>query len=354
MSMWPRRELTDLLGIEHPIVQAPMAGASTPALAAAVTNAGGLGSLGCAAYSLDQLKQATEAMRAATNGAYNLNFFAYQMPPAPADDAAAMRARLQPFYDELGIAAQPKLDPIMPPFDGDMLEVLLAARPKVVSFHFGLPPDDLLRPVKEAGILVIASATTVAEARALEAGGCDAIVAQGAEAGGHRGSFVDTDGGIGTMALVPMVADAVSVPVIAAGGIADGRGIAAAFALGASGAQIGTAFLSCPEAGISPLYRQSVADARDDATRVTRAFSGRSARALNNRLVEALAGHDAELAPYPYQRRLTGALSAKAEAGGSGDFTSMWAGQAVGLNRAMPAAELTETLVREAQAVLAG
>ncbi len=348
--MWPRRTLTDLLGIEHPIIQAPMAGASTPALAAAVSNAGGMGSLGCAAYSLEQLAEAIDATRAQTNAPYNLNFFAHQAPTPPADDAARMRDHLRPLYDELGIEEAPSLDPLMPPFDAGMLEVVMRAPPKVASFHFGLPADDLLRPLKDAGVLILASATTVSEAKALQAGGCDAIIAQGAEAGGHRGTFDDSDnaGTIGTMALVPMVVDAVDVPVIAAGGIADGRGIAAAFALGAAGAQIGTAFLSCPESGISPVYRENLNAASDDATRITKGFSGRSARGLNNRLVKTLAAHQHEAAPFPLQRRLTAPLAAKGEANGSGDFTSMWAGQAVGLNRIMPAADLFETLVREA------
>jgi nitronate monooxygenase len=352
--MWPRSDLSDLLGIEHPIIQAPMAGASTPAMAAAVSNAGGLGSLGCAAYSLDQLRNACEAVRASTNGPYNLNFFVHEAPAAPADDATPMRERLAAYYEELGIAGRPALDPIMPPFDAAMLEVVLAARPKVVSFHFGLPAPELLAPLKEAGAIVLGSATTVTEARRLEAGGVDAIIAQGFEAGGHRGTFAigGNAGEVGTMALVPQVVDAVSVPVIAAGGIADGRGIAAAFALGASGAQIGTAFLSCPEAGISPAYRQALAAVGDDATRLTRAFSGRLARAIGNRFVAEMAAHQEAAAPFPLQRRLVAPLTAAAEARGSADFTSLWAGQAVPLSRAMPAAELFETLVAEAQAIL--
>jgi nitronate monooxygenase len=265
-----------------------------------------------------------------------------------------MREALAPYYDELSLDGMPALTAPMAPFDAAMLEVVLAIKPGVVSFHFGLPEAAMLDTLRAAGILILCSATTVAEARALEAAGVDAIIAQGFEAGGHRGTFTEPHeaGTIGTFALVPQVVDAVSVPVIAAGGIADGRGIAAAFALGASGVQPGTAFLSCPEAGTQPLYRQALAEARDDATRLTRAFSGRPARALRNRFVDEMAPLEGEAAPFPLQRSLTGPLAAAAQAEGSADFSTLWSGQAAALNRALPAAELVELLVREARAIL--
>ncbi len=353
MTLWPRNDLCELLGIEHPIIQAPMAGSTTPALAAAVSNAGALGSLGCAALSGAQLREQGEATRAATNGPFNLNFFVHSPPVAPADGASAMRGRLAAYYKELGLGEVATLAPTMPPFDEETLEIVLALRPRIVSFHFGLPKAEMVAAVKEMGALVLSSATTLAEARALEAGGADAIVAQGFEAGGHRGTVEEpfAAGEIGTFALVPQIADAVSVPVIAAGGIADGRGIAAAFALGASGVQIGTAFLSGPESAIDDLYRAALAGAGDKGTRLTRAISGRPARAIANRFVKEMADDQGEVAPFPLQRSLTAPLAAAAGKAGSADFAAHWSGQAVGLNRALPAAELVETLVAEAQAI---
>ncbi|MDP6706248.1 MAG: nitronate monooxygenase family protein [Alphaproteobacteria bacterium] len=353
--MWPRTDLIELLGISHPIVQAPMAGGpTTPALAAAVSNAGGLGSLGCAGLSLERLREQGEATRTATNRPFNLNFFCHQEVAAPADDAAAMRELLSGYYNELSLPEQPALISPMPAFDEAMLEVVLEVKPGVVSFHYGLPEAAMVERLKAADILLLCSATTVAEAKSLQAAGIDAVVAQGYEAGGHRGTFAEPyeAGEIGTFALVPQIADAVSLPVIAAGGVADGRGIAAAFALGASGVQPGTAFLSCPEAGTHPLYREALATARDDSTRLTRAFSGRPARALRNRFVDELALHQGAAAPFPQQRALTGPLAAKAQAEGSSDFSTLWSGQAVALNRGLPAAELIEVMVSEAQAIL--
>ncbi len=354
--MWPRRDLLDLLGIEQPIVQAPMAGSATPALAAAVGNAGGLGSLGCAAMSLDELRTKASELRAATNRPFNLNFFAHDPPKENADVDALTRRRLTPFYQELGLGEVPSSSGPLPfgSFDADTLAVLLEIEPAVVSFHFGLPEPEVVAAIKGKGLRLLCSATTVAEAESLAAAGVDAIIAQGWEAGGHRGAFDVSfeDFGVGTMALVPQIVDAVEVPVIAAGGIADGRGIAAAFALGASGVQMGTAFLSCPEAKVSEMHRNALRHASDQDTRLTRAFSGRPFRARNNRYIDAMAEHRGPLPAFPRMYGFTDPLHDAAAADDDPNFQLLLYGQAAALNRELPAAELMETLVAEAQEVL--
>jgi nitronate monooxygenase len=353
--MWPRNDLLDLLGIEQPIIQAPMAGSATPALAAAVGNAGGLGSLGCGAMPLDELRAKAGELRAATNRPFNLNFFAHEPPKENADVDALTRKRLRPFYDELGLGEVPTA--VAPPFGtftAETLAALLELEPAVASFHFGLPAPAMVAAIKDAGCRLLCSATTVAEARSLAAAGVDAIVAQGWEAGGHRGTFHVSfeDVGVGTMALVPQIVDAVDVPVIAAGGIADGRGIAAAFALGASGVQMGTAFLSCPEAKLSAGHRSALGHASDQDTRLTRAFSGRPARARNNRYIDAMAEHRGPVPAFPRMYGFTNLLSQAAAASDDPNFQFLLYGQAAALNRELPAAELVQTLVNEAQAVL--
>jgi nitronate monooxygenase len=353
--MWPRSDLLDLLGIEQPIIQAPMAGSTTPALAAAVSNAGGLGSLGCATMSLDELRTKAGELRAATNRPFNLNFFAHGPPKENADVDALTRRRLKPFYEELGLGEVPTGAPLpFGGFDADTLAALLEIEPAVVSFHFGLPAPEMVAAVKGAGCRLLCSATTVAEAESLAAAGVDAIIAQGWEAGGHRGTFDVSfeDFGIGTMALVPQIVDAVEVPVIAAGGIADGRGIAAAFALGASGVQIGTAFLSCPEAQVSTSHRNALRRASDQDTRLTRAFSGRPARARNNRYIDAMAEHRGPLPAFPRMYGFSDPLHEAADDDDDPNFQFLLYGQAAALNRELPAAELVETLVAEAQQVL--
>ncbi|MGH2805020.1 MAG: NAD(P)H-dependent flavin oxidoreductase, partial [Thermoleophilaceae bacterium] len=311
-----RTRATELLGIEHPILQAPMASAATPALAAAVSEAGGLGALGSAILDPDELRRQTAELRASTQRPFQLNFFCHPRPRIAAEEAAAARDHFAPLYGELGLGEPPR--PSAPPIDfgDDALAALLELRPPVVSFHFGLPEPDALAAIREAGMRVLASATTVAEATWLEERGVDAVVAQGAEAGGHRGSFLveGDDGPVGTLALVPQVADAVGVAVIAAGGIADGRGLAAALALGAAAAQIGTAFLPCPESGISPAHRAALEHARAEATTITRSFSGRPARALRNRVTEEVEA----VLPYPAQMSLTAPLRQAAPDGDPG------------------------------------
>jgi nitronate monooxygenase len=366
----PRRTaLTELLGLEHAVIQAPMAGAATPELAAAVSGAGALGSLGSAALAPDELVRQARAVRDADRP-FNVNFFCHRPPELDEADAARTRERFGALCREFGQGQPP--EPSAPPiaFDEERLAALLEIRPAVASFHFGLPDEGALKAIREAGCRVLSSATTVAEAEQLaergadaviaqgaEAGGhaergADAVIAQGAEAGGHRGSFLvaGDDGPVGTLALLPQVVDAIDVPVIAAGGIGDGRGLAAALALGAGGAQIGTAFLVCPEAAIHPLHRAALRSARAEATTITRAFSGRPARALRNRAVKE-AGDDP--LPYPAQMSMSGPLGAAAAERGSGEFLAMWAGQGAPLVREMPAAQLVDRIVSDAHHVLA-
>lgn len=352
--MWPRTDLCDLLGIEHPIVQAPMAGSTTPALVGAVSNAGGLGSLGCARLTPDALRDLYADIRQATNRPANLNFFVHEEPVLDPAAAEPMRERLAPYYAELGLGDVPAATVPYGGFDDAILETLLDLRPPVVSFHFGLPGEAALRALKDAGVLMLASATTVTEARLLEAAGMDAIIAQGHEAGGHRGTFAGPmeTGTVATLPLVPQVADAVSVPVIAAGGIGDGRGIAAAFALGASGAQMGTAFLTCPEASVSPVWQREILNGQAEDTMVTALSSGRPARLVRNRVHAELSDLEDAAPPFPVHYGFMAPLRAAGGPGESGDFLAMYAGQAMAMNRPMPAAELIETLVAEAQDVL--
>jgi nitronate monooxygenase len=330
-----------------------MAAASTPQLAAAVTNAGGLGSLGCAAMPPEQVRKDVEAVRALTDGPFNLNFFVHDEPTLDAESIEKARTRIEPYYTESGLDDVPEVSVPFPSFNEAKLEVLLELRPPVISFHFGLPEPEAVTALKAAGAVILSSATTVAEARSLAEAGADAIVAQGQEAGGHRGTFAEPfdDGMVGTIALVPQVVDAVDVPVIAAGGIADGRGVAAAFDLGASGVQIGTAYLLCPESAADDTYRAALRDGRDDLTRVTRAISGRPARSLRNRLIDEMADHQDEVAPFPSQMSLTAPLR-NAYRNDPSQLRSLWSGQAVGLNREVSASDLTLALVDEARRIL--
>lgn len=350
--MWPRTDLLDLLGITHPIIQAPMAGFTSPALVAAVSNAGALGSLGCAALPTAALRDQIEEIRRTSNRPFNLNFFVHPAPQIDMQVAARLREQLAGYYAEFGLGDVPAPSDPFPRFDEPRLELLLEMRPRVVSFHFGLPSAETMTRVKRTGAIVLSSATTVAEARRLERDGADAIIAQGFEAGGHRGTFSEGRGAgfIGTMALVPQVVDAVRVPVIAAGGIADGRGIAAAFALGASGVQIGTAFLGCPEAVVPDLHRQALHDAADEDTRLTRAYTGRPARALRNRLIDEM--NENETLQFPAQASLTRPLFQASSEAARKAFLPLWAGQAAPLTRNLPAATLVETLAAEGLARL--
>ena len=353
--MWPNRRLIDLLHIEIPIVQAPVAGAMDWELAAAAAQAGALGSLPCAMLNADQVREQMAKIRAHTKKPINLNFFCHTPPVLSNEREARWRDRLAPYYRELGIdPAAPIPSSNRTAFDAAMCDVVEETRPEVVSFHFGLPSPRLMERIKAAGFLVMSSATTAAEARWLESRGVDAIIAQGNEAGGHRGIFLTNDiaadiaAQAGTFALVPQVVDAVKVPVIAAGAVTDARGIAAAFALGAAGVQIGTAYLWCPEAKISTPHRAALKSARDDGTALTSLMTGRPARGIINRVMREI-GPMADVAPdFPLAAGALAPLRAKAEAQGSGDFSPLWAGQAASLGRAMPAGELTKTLAAEA------
>ena len=344
-----RTDLMKLLGIIHPIIQAPMSSFDGPALVAAVSNAGGLGSLGCGALPTQTVREQIREIRRITNRPFNLNFYAHTAPRIDADVTRRMRERLATYYDEFDLGAVPEPSDPLPLFDEERLQLLLEVRPRVVSFHFGLPPADQLKRVKRTGAVVLSSATTVAEARKLEAEGADAIIAQGLEAGGHRGTFTAGNGAglIGAMALVPQVVDAVRIPVIAAGGIADGRAIAAAFALGASGVQIGTAFLGCPEATVPDAYRDALREAADEDTRLTRVFTGRPARVLRNRLTDELG--DEKGLEFPAQLSLIRALVQTNTSAPRAAFLPLWAGQGAPLNRDLPAAKLIDTLVTEAR-----
>ena len=336
----------DLLGVELPVIQAPMAGATTAEMVIAVSNAGGLGSLPSAVYSEAQLRAALDVVRAGTRKPINVNFFAHGTPAEDPDRQAAWRRRLAPYYIEAG------LDPEMAlpaggraPFDETFCTVVEAYRPEVVSFHFGLPAPALLERVKRTGARVLSSATTVAEALWLEARGVDAVIAMGFEAGGHRGNFLTDDmtTQVGTMALVPRIVDAVSVPVIAAGGIDDRRGVVAASALGAEAVQVGTAYLLTPEAAISEIYRDALASA-EDLTAVTNLFTGRPARGIVNRFMTEV-GPLSDLPPaFPTAAAAVLPLRKAAEAAGRGDFTPLWAGQAFRLASPLSSAALTLSL----------
>jgi nitronate monooxygenase len=349
--MWPDRRLLDLLSIQLPIVQAPMAGAMDWELAVAVAEAGGLGSLPCGMISAPQIREQMGKVRARTAKPVALNFFCHAAPELNNAREAAWRTRLAPYYRELGVdPAAPVPSSYRAPFNAELCELVLDLRPEVASFHYGLPEAGFVRRLKEAGCRILCSATTVAEARRIASEGADAVIAQGLEAGGHRGMFLTDDLGsqTGTFALIPQIADAVDVPVIAAGGITDARAIAAAFALGAAGVQIGTGYLFTPEAKISPPYRAALDEARERGTAVTNVFSGRPARGIVNRLIREV-GPLSDLAPqFPLATGAILPLRAKAEAEGSGDFTPQWAGQAAALGRVLPAGELTRTLGREA------
>jgi nitronate monooxygenase len=339
--------LQQLLGMEFPIVQAPMAGVQGSALAVAVSSAGGLGSLPCASLDLGALRRELTTITAQTTKPYNVNFFCHAAREPDAEREREWRRLLAPYYAELGLDVEAvPAGAARAPFDAAFADVLSEFKPPVVSFHFGLPSGDLLARVRAWGAKVLSSATTVEEARWLEARGVDAIIAQGVEAGGHRGMFLSEDAGtqVGTLALVPQMARAVRVPVIAAGGIADPGGIAAAIALGAVGVQIGTAYLLCPEATTRDVHRAALKSDAASVTALTNVFSGRPARGIVNRIMRELGFINPAAPVFPYAGAALAPLRAKAESLGSGDFSSLWAGQNVTGCSEIPAGLLTRRL----------
>lgn len=339
--------LQQLLGIELPIIQAPMAGVQGSALAITVSNAGGLGSLPCAMLTPDTIRAELVLIKAQTNKPFNVNFFCHTQPTPDPEREAVWRAALAPYYNEFGIdSATIPAGPGRAPFSVEVADLLAEFKPSVVSFHFGLPPADLLARVKAWGAKVLSSATTVEEAQWLEAHGADAIIAQGLEAGGHRGMFLtdDISTQAGTFALVPQIVQAVNLPVIAAGGIADASGVRAAMALGAAGVQVGTAYLLCPEATTSAVHRAALEQPSARHTVLTNLFTGRPARGIVNRVIRELGPISAATPPFPLATSAIAPLRAKAEAQGNSDFSPLWSGQNASGCRHIPAAILTQEL----------
>lgn len=351
MSQWPDTRIIDLLGIELPIIQAPMAGATTVAMVVAANEAGGLGSLPAAMLSTEQLREDLKSIREQSTRPINVNFFCHQPPAADEQRARDWKNLLEPYYRELGVdfdAPTPVSN--RAPFDDATCKIVEELRPEVVSFHFGLPEKSLLDRVKATGAKVLSSATTVEEAIWLEQHGCDAIIAMGNEAGGHRGMFLadDVSRQVGLFALLPQIVDAVKVPVIAAGGIADARGVAAAFVLGASAVQVGTAYLFTPEAKVSASHHQALRTAKESDTALTNLFTGRPARGIFNRVMHELGPMSDKAPAFPLAGGALMPLRAKGEA----QFANLWAGQAFRLSVEMTTAELTRQLAKEGLAKL--
>jgi nitronate monooxygenase len=347
--------LLERLGLQWPIFQAPMAGTSTPAMAAAVSNAGALGAIGVAAETVEGAGKMIRATQGLTNRPFNVNVFCHRRAIPNAAVEARWIARLRPEFEALGAEPPAALREIYQTFRGNdaMTALLLEARPAIVSFHFGLPEQDQIRALKQAGILLFGSATSLAEAQALVDAGIDAIVAQGYEAGGHRGMFdyAAPDDRLGSFALTRLLVRNFHLPVIAAGGIMDGAGIAAALRLGAAAAQMGTAFVGCPESSADAGYRAALASDAANHTTMVRAISGRPARCLTNRFTMLAEGVvDSDIPDYPITYDLGKALHAAGKAKGEFGFGAQWAGQGAPLSRPMPAAELVKLLATEWQA----
>jgi nitronate monooxygenase len=340
--MWAQNSFTERLNLKWPILQAPMGWLSTPALAAAVSNAGGLGGLGMWGFSAEDAERRIAGFQQLSGGSLNVNYPLWPKPEITAEASEAMRARLQPHFDANGLGPVPQPVGSASEVSREHLSMLIRAKPQMVSFHFGLPPRDVIHAIKDAGIFIICSATTVAEARMLETAGVDAIIAQGTEAGGHRGTFTGVDISMqpGLFALLPQVVDAVRVPVIAAGGIADGRTVAAAFVLGASAVQMGTAFLRCEEANVLDAHRAALREPTDACTVVTDVITGRPARYIRNKLIEDLATSELSPVAFPGQLSLTAPLGRT----GDRELTALFAGQSAALARDTNAGALVESL----------
>jgi nitronate monooxygenase len=346
--------VTRLLEIDHPVIQAPMAGGiTTPGLVAAVSNAGGLGSLGAGYLAPEAIREAISEVRSLTNRPFAVNLFIPEQPDETPERVRRVNDLMEPYRAELGIDTPNEVGPYAQAF-ADQLAVVIEERVPVFSFTFGVPEAAQISSLKEAGITTIGTATTVREALTLEATGVDIVTGQGAEAGGHRGTFLGdfADAEVGTFALVPQLADALQTPVIASGGIADGRGLAAALALGAEAVQMGTAFLVCEESGAHPEYKKAVLEATENSTTITRTFSGKPARAIKNRFLGELEEHEKEIPPYPIQNAWTKDIRDAAKEQSRPEFMSLWAGQAASLSRSTPAADVVEGVVNGARATL--
>ena len=353
--MWPLPKLIDLLGVELPIIQAPMAGASDAGMAIAVAKAGGLGSIPCAMLHPDGVLQEVRRFREAVSMPLNLNFLCHESQTVDRSTVKNWLGLLSRYYDEFDVPVdKPVPKASRRPFDDHMCDLVEDVQPEVISFHFGLPDERLLDRVKATGAVVMSSATTVREACWLENRGCDVVIAQGFEAGGHRATFLSAHlcAQIGTLALVPQIVDAVEVPVVAAGGIGDGRGIAAAIALGASGVVMGTAYLRTPESTISDLYRESLSKANDESSAITNVFTGRPARGLETKFVKELGPLSSDAPAFPHASGAIAPLKNAAEAVGVDDFSVQWMGQAVALSKETGAYELTRSIAADALRVL--
>lgn len=353
MSMWSNSELAKRLHIQWPIIQAGMAGGTTtPELVAAVSQAGGLGTLGAAYMNAEQIRAAIRAIREQTDKPFGVNLFIPEPFDANQKVAESVSRVMNEVRSQLDIPLDPDVARFTEPFE-EQMAVVLEERVPVFSFTFGMLDQVWMKKLKEQGVTVIGTATTVREAVALEESGVDMLTAQGSEAGGHRGSFLPDapSNMIGTMALVPQIVDRVNVPVIAAGGIMDGRGIAAAFALGAQAVQLGTAFLTCAESGAHSLHKRAVLEASDESVVITRAFSGKAARGVSNHFMNLLAPLEKEIPSYPVQNALTRDIRAAASKQQKSEYLSMWAGQAASLAKACTAKELIQRLVDETEQV---
>lgn len=350
-------KINDLFGIEIPVILAPMAGPVLSDMAIAVSEAGGLGCLPCALLTPSQARAELELIRQGTSKPFGVNFFCHEVPGFDQTRELGWREALSPYYQELEIPAETPI-PVSnrSPFDEEFCGLVEEFQPAVVSFHFGLPAPELLERVRSTGARIISSATTVAEAIWLEQHGCDAIIAQGVEAGGHRGMFLtdDISTQMGTMGLLPQVVDAVSIPVIAAGGISDARGIVAALALGASAVQLGTAYMLCPEAKTTSIHRHAMKQTDTQATALTNIFTGRPARGIVNRLMREIGPLSSAAPSFPLAGGAIAPLKQKAEALGISDFTALWVGEGFAMCREIPAFQLTRLLKTEVEALLGG
>jgi len=343
--MWPSNSLTERLNLKYPIILAPMGIITTPALAAAVSNAGGLGGMGMWGLTAEDAARRVAGFRQLSPGSLNVNYPLWPEPRYTAEATEAMRRHLQPQYDDKGLGPVPQPQGVASDVSPEHVAMLLEQKPEVVSFHFGLPDQKVVNAIKSAGIFVQSSATTVSEARLLEQRGVDAVIAQGIEAGGHRATFTGVEIGMqaGLFSLLPQIVDAVKVPVIAAGGIADARTAAAAFMLGASAVQLGTAFMRCEEANMYDAHRAALARANDSCTVVTDLISGRPARYIKNKLIDDVVASGLQPLPIPAQLSLTFPLGA----GGDRDFAVLLSGQSAALTRETNAAELVARLAEE-------